>query len=199
MTPPGRPRALDHRVEKRAVDARSTEHWLVHPRGARSRGNGSQPEATGRRFTLRTTVRAWLDVLFLRINSPLAHVRQAPGSTDRGFVVPCAGHGDGSAPVGSVVAVAATSPLLADVWVVFGHLSPVARAERSIRGKKLARVRISDGGLASATADTGRTDLRADSSLGCPSSRKPIPFRHSDLGSIRMGPRGHRGQDGSGP
>ena len=133
------------------------------------------PEETGanRRqgaagFTLRTTVRAWLDVLFLRINSPLAHVRQAPRSTDRGFVVPCAGHGDGSAPVGSVVAVAATSPLLADVWVVFGHLSPVARAERSIRGKKLARVRISDGGLASATADTGRTDLRADSSLGCP-------------------------------
>ena len=29
MTPPGRPRGLDHRVEKRAIDARSTEHWLV--------------------------------------------------------------------------------------------------------------------------------------------------------------------------
>jgi hypothetical protein len=30
--------------------AGSIEHWLVHPWGARPRGNGSQPEATGPRF-----------------------------------------------------------------------------------------------------------------------------------------------------
>lgn len=48
--PFGRPCVLDHRVEKRPADVRSTEHWLVHPWGARSRGNGRQPEATGHRF-----------------------------------------------------------------------------------------------------------------------------------------------------
>ena len=50
---------LAHRVEQRVVDARSTEHWLVHPRGARPRRNGNQPEAKrAAGFTLRTTVRA---------------------------------------------------------------------------------------------------------------------------------------------
>lgn len=62
----------------------STEHWLVHPWGARARGNGSQPEATGARFALRVAVPAWLSGLALRFNSPLAHV--SPRSLTWGFV-----------------------------------------------------------------------------------------------------------------
>lgn len=50
-------RAMTRRV-RRATGARSTEHWLVHPGGARTRGNGRQLEATDAGFTLRTVVHA---------------------------------------------------------------------------------------------------------------------------------------------
>ena len=78
MTSPGRPRALDHRVEKRAIDARSTEHWLVHPWGAHPRGNGSEPEGTGHRFHAQDGGSGAMSVVFLRFNSPLAHVSDWP-------------------------------------------------------------------------------------------------------------------------
>ncbi len=56
----------------------STEDWLVHPWGARPRGNGSQSEPTGHRLTLTTVVHAGLSVVCLRFNSPLAHVSGWP-------------------------------------------------------------------------------------------------------------------------
>lgn len=50
------------------------------------------PEVTGRKrrqrehsFTLRTAVRAWSSVMFLRFNSPLAHRSEGPGSMTRGL------------------------------------------------------------------------------------------------------------------
>jgi hypothetical protein len=79
-------RAMTRRV-RRALGARSTKHWLVHPGGARTRGNGTQLEVTGRRFHAQNGRSRVIERGVLTVQlPPRARERQAPDPRIRGFL-----------------------------------------------------------------------------------------------------------------
>jgi len=57
-----------------SIQCSSIEHRLVHPWGARPRGNGRQPEATGRRFPAQNRDPTVIQRGVPTVQLPLAHV-----------------------------------------------------------------------------------------------------------------------------
>ena len=66
--------------------ADTTEHWLVHPWGARPRANGRQPEPTGDRFHAQDGGSRRVKRGVLTVQLPPRAPPRGPGSQIRGFV-----------------------------------------------------------------------------------------------------------------